>query len=157
MIMESTNEKTLFEVAEIQLTYKSKVKASERPLIQSSRDAFNVLSKHWDKDKIDFVEQFTLLLLNRANKVIGLYVLSTGTTTGTVADPRLIFASAIKANACGIILSHNHPSGNLRPSQADIDLTKKLKEGGKFLELPILDHIIITSESYYSFADEGLL
>jgi len=155
--MESTNEKTLFEVAEIQLTYKSKVKASERPLIQSSRDAFNVLSKHWDKDKIDFVEQFTLLLLNRANKVIGLYVLSTGTTTGTVADPRLIFASAIKANACGIILSHNHPSGNLRPSQADIDLTKKLKEGGKFLELPILDHIIITSESYYSFADEGLL
>lgn len=154
--MESTNE-TLFEVAEIQLTYKSKVKASLRPQIQSSRDAFNVLSNHWDKDKIDFVEQFTLLLLNRANKVIGLYVLSTGTTTGTVADPRLIFASAIKANACGIILSHNHPSGNLKPSQADIDLTRKLKEGGRFLELPILDHIIITSESYYSFADEGLL
>jgi DNA repair protein RadC len=157
MIMESTNEKTLFEVAEIQLTYKSKVKASLRPKITSSKDCDNVLRKYWDDNKIEFVEQFKVILLNRANKVIGLYEVSTGTTTHTVADPRLIFVAAIKANACAIILSHNHPSGNLSPSQADIDLTKKMKEAGKFLEVSVLDHIIMTSEAYYSFADEGLL
>jgi DNA repair protein RadC len=155
--MESTNEKQLFEVAEIQLSYKSKVKASLRPKITSSRDAYEVLNKYWDENKIEFVEQFKVLLLNRANKVIGLYEVSTGTTTHTVADPRLIFASAIKANACGIILAHNHPSGNLSASQADIQLTTKMKDGGKLLEIQVLDHIIITSESYFSFADEGLL
>jgi DNA repair protein RadC len=155
--MESTNEKTLFEVAEIQLSYKSKVKPSLRPKVTSSRDCYNVLKKYWDEDKIEFVEQFKVLLLNRAHKVLGLYEVSTGTTTTTVADPRLIFVAAIKANACGVILSHNHPSGNLIPSQADIDLTKRMREAGKLLEITVLDHIIITSEAYYSFADEGLL
>lgn len=74
-----------------------------------------------------------------------------------MADPKLIFAAAIKTNACGIILAHNHPSGNLQLSQADIDLTLKMKEGGKLLEIQVLDHVILTSEGYYSFADEGLL
>jgi DNA repair protein RadC len=157
MIMESTNEKTLFEVAEIQLSYKSKVKPSLRPKIESSKDAYQVLKKYWDEDKIEFVEQFKVLLLNRANKVIGMYEVSTGTTTSTVYDPKLIFVAAIKANACGVIIAHNHPSGNLTPSQADIYLTKELKEGGKLLHIPLLDHIIITYEKYYSFADEGLL
>ena len=105
--MESTNEKTLFEVAEIQLTYKSKVKASLRPKISSSRDAYEVLKKYWDDNKIEFIEQFKVLLLNRANKVIGLYEVSTGTTVGTIADPRSVFVAAIKANACGIIVTHN--------------------------------------------------
>jgi DNA repair protein RadC len=155
--MESTNSKALFEVAEIQLSYKSKVKASDRPKINSSRDAYNVLRYQWDENRIEFVEQFKVLLLNRANKVIGLFEASTGTTTGTIADPKLIFVAALKGNACGLILSHNHPSGNLTPSQADINLTSKMKEAGKFLEIPVLDHIIVTNESYYSFADEGLL
>ena len=92
------------------------------------------------------------MLLNRANKVLGIFEVSSGGSTGTVADPKLVFAAAIKANACGIILAHNHPSGNLQPSQADIDLTKKMKEGGKLLEIQILDHVIITTEGYYSFA-----
>lgn len=74
-----------------------------------------------------------------------------------MADPKLIFAAAIKANACGIILAHNHPSGNLSPSQADIDLTKRMKEGGKFLEIQVLDHVILTTEGYFSFADDGLI
>ncbi len=154
--MESTNEKALFEVAEIQLSYKSKVKASLRQKVSSSRDCYEILKKYWDDNKIEFVEQFKVLLLNRAHKVIGLYEVSIGTTTHTVADPRLIFVTA-KANACGAILSHNHSSGNLNPSQADIDLTKKMKEAGRFLEVSVLDLVIITSESYYSFADEGLL
>lgn len=155
--MESTNEKTLFEVAEIQLTFKSKVKASLRPKITSSRDAYEVLKKYWDEDKIDFIEQFKVLLLNTANKAIGIYEVSSGTTVNTVADPRSVFVAALKANACGVIVAHNHPSGNLAASQADINLTKDLKDAGKFLHIPVLDHIIITSEAYYSFADEGLL
>jgi DNA repair protein RadC len=128
-----------------------------RPKIASSRDCENVLSKYWDENKIEFVEQFKVVLLNRAQKVIGLYEVFTGTTTHTVVDARLIFVAAIKANACAIILSHNHPSGSLSPSQADLDLTKRLKEAGNFLNISVLDHIIITSEAYYSFADEGLL
>ena len=83
--------------------------------------------------------------------------MSTGGVSGTVADPKLIFAAAIKANACGIILAHNHPSGNLHPSQADIDLTKKMKEGGKLLEIQLLDHVIVTTEGYSSLADEGFI
>lgn len=97
------------------------------------------------------------MLLNRANKVLGVFEVSTGSTTATVADPKIIFAAAIKANASGIIIAHNHPSGNLSPSQQDIDLTRKVKDGGKILEVQLLDHVIITTESYYSFADEGIL
>lgn len=156
-IMESTNEKKQFEVAEIQLTYKSTVKASMRPKITGSKDAEQVLRKTWDEGKIELIEQFKILLTNRANKVLGVLEVSRGGISGTVADPKIIFVTALKALASGIILAHNHPSGNLTPSQADIDLTKKLKEGGKFLEISILDHIILTSESYYSFADDGLL
>ena len=89
--------------------------------------------------------------------MLGVFEVSSGGFTGTVADPKLIFASAIKANACGIILSPNHPSGSLQPSQSDIDLTKKMRDGGKLLEVQVLDHIILSKEGYYSFADEGLL
>jgi DNA repair protein RadC len=165
--MENTNEKRSVsglpagmkcrQVAEIQLTYRSGVKPSLRPKISGSRDAYKVLLENWDGSKIEFVEQFKVLLLNRANKVLGIFEVSSGSATGTVADPKVIFAAAIKSNACGIILAHNHPSGNLQPSQADIDLTRRMKEGGKLLEIQVLDHVILTSEGYYSFADEGLL
>jgi DNA repair protein RadC len=155
--MENTNVKSLLEVAEILLTYKSNVKPSLRPKINASRDAYEILVKNWDVAKIELCEQFKVLLLNRANKAIGIFEVSSGSVTGTVADPKLIFASAIKANACGLIIAHNHPSGNLVASQADITLTRKIKEGGKLLEIPLLDHLIITTESYFSFADEGML
>lgn len=155
--MENTNGKKLYEVAEIQLIYKSDVKPSLRPKVNGSKDAYNVLLENWDNSKIEFVEQFKVLLLNRANKALGVFEVSSGSSTGTVADPKLIFAAAIKANACGIILAHNHPSGNLQPSQADIDLTKRVKEGGKLLEIQVVDHLIVTSEGYHSFADSGCL
>lgn len=154
--MESTNKNHL-NVAEIQLSYKSHVKPSERVKITCSRDAYHVLLQTWDDNKLEFVEQFKVMLLNRANKVLGVFEVSTGSTTATVADPKIIFAAAIKANASGIIIAHNHPSGNLSPSQQDIDLTRKVKDGGKILEVQLLDHVIITTESYYSFADEGIL
>src|SRR6267378_3093138 len=156
MIMENTNGKRLYEVAEIQLIYKSDVKPSLRPTVNGAQDAYNVLLENWDDSRIEFVEQFKVLLLNRANRVLGVFEISSGSSTGTIADPKLIFAAAIKANACGIILAHNHPSGNLQPSQADIDLTKRVKDGGKLLEIQVLDHVIVTTEGYYSFADEGL-
>ena len=96
-------------------------------------------------------------LTNRANKVLGIIELSSGGIAGTVTDPKLIFAAALKAGASGFLICHNHPSGNLTPSESDLLLTKKLKEGGRLLEVQLLDHIIITSESYFSFADEGIL
>src|SRR5882762_7493361 len=157
MIMENTKEKKQFEVAEIQLIYKSDVKPSLRPKITGSKDAYQILFENWNYSKIEFIEQFKVMLLNRANRVLGIFEVSSGSATGTVADPKLIFAAAIKTNACGIILAHNHPSGNLQPSQADIDLTRRMKEGGKLLEIQVLDHLIVTIEGHYSFADEGLL
>jgi len=155
--MESTKETRQYQIAEIQLSYKYNVKPSLRPKITGSKDAYGVLLESWDNDKIEFVEQFKVMLLNRAHKVLGIFVVSSGGVDATVADPKLIFASAIKANACGIILAHNHPSGNLQPSQADINLTRKVKDGGKLLEVQLLDHIIVTTEGYYSFTDEGLI
>lgn len=89
--------------------------------------------------------------------MLGIYEVSSGGITGTVADPKLIFVAALKASACGIIISHNHPSGNLKPSRPDEDLTAKIKQAGKFLDIQVLDHVIVTSEGYYSFADEGVL
>ncbi len=147
----------LYQIAEVELIYKTKVKASDRPKITASRDAYNVLLQCWDDNKIEFVEQFKVLFLNRANKVLGIYEVSSGGVTGTVADPKIIFVAALKANACNIVISHNHPSGNLKPSQPDEQLTQKIKQAGQCLDIKLIDHIIVTSEGYYSFADEGLL
>jgi DNA repair protein RadC len=151
------NASDLYNVAEVELIYKSKVKASERPLITTSKDAYKLLLQLWDENKIEFVEQFKVLFLNRANKVIGAYEVSTGGISGTVADPRLIFVAALKANCCAIVVSHNHPSGNLKPSRQDEELTQKIKQAGQLLDIRLLDHVIVTSEGYYSFADEGVL
>ncbi len=145
------------QVSEIQLSYSLRIRPSQLPKISHSRDAYQILKNSWDFNKIELVEQFKVMLLNRANKVLGICEVSSGGTSATVADPKIIFSVALKGMANGIIVCHNHPSGNLQPSQTDLDLTKKLKEAGKFLELQLLDHVIITSESYYSFADEGLI
>lgn len=147
----------IINAAEIQIVYKSQVKPSQRPKVNSSQSAYEILKRSWDEGKIELVEQFKVLFLNRANKVLGIFEVSTGGIAGTVVDPKLVFVAALKAGASGIILVHNHPSGNLSASQADITLTKKIREGSKLLEIQLLDHIIITSEKYMSFADEGLL
>lgn len=156
--MENTNHQTLqHRVAEIQLVYRSNVKPSQRPKVSSSREAYEVFFKNWDLGKIEFVEQFKVMLLNRAHKVLGIYELSCGSVAGTVADPKLVFVAALKSNASSVIVAHNHPSGCLTPSQADINLTRKLKDGGKLLDIAVLDHVIVTNEGHYSFADEGIL
>ncbi len=105
----------------------------------------------WDANKIEFVEQFKVVLMNRANRVLGIYELSNGGVSGRVADPKLVSMAALKANACCLILSHNHPSGNLKPWHADEALTRKISEAGKFLDITGLNHVIVTSEGYYQY------
>lgn len=125
-----------------------------RPRISSSLDAYEQIQPYL----LDLPhEEFWLLLLNRANEVIRPVQVSQGGVSGTVADPKIIFKLAIECLASAIILVHNHPSGNLKPSEADKDLTRRLASAGKLLEIPILDHLIFTDASYLSFADEGLM
>lgn len=122
--------------------------------ISSSADAYDAIRPYL----MDLShEQFWVLLLNRANEVIRPFQVSIGGVAGTVADPKIIFKSAIEYLASAIILVHNHPSGNLTPSQADKDLTKRVKEAGRLLDTPILDHLIFGDNGYFSFADEGIL
>ncbi len=146
----------IFQVSEIELTYKSKVKAADRPKITDSQSAYDILMNHWS-DSIEFVEEFNILLLNRANRVLGFINLSKGGVTATVVDIKLVFAAALKGNASAVILSHNHPSGSLFPSQHDRDLTNKLVQAGELLDISILDHLIVSPFSYFSFKDEGML
>ncbi|WP_027421345.1 RadC family protein [Crocinitomix catalasitica] len=121
--------------------------------IGSSQDVYNVMIQRFqDLDH----EEFYILNLSRSNEIKSIELISKGGISGTVVDGKLIFKSALAQTSAAIILCHNHPSGNLKPSQADIDLTKKIKEFGKMIDLPVLDHLIITDKGYYSFADEGI-
>lgn len=144
-------------INEVELIYRSKTRAADRPKITTSKDAYTILLQAWDMNKIDLLEEFKIILLDRKNSCIGISNIATGGITGCVVDPKIIFATALKARATGIVLSHNHPSGNLKPSQEDISMTKKLIGGGKLLDISILDHLIVTSESYCSLTDEGLI
>ena len=148
---------SLFNVAEINVSYAPKFKASERPQITGSKDIYKLLYSNWDQSKIELQEEFKIILLNRANRVLGIYQVSAGGMAGTVADPKLIFAVALKGAASGLILAHNHPSGNLKPSQADLNLTRKIQAAGELLDIAVLDHLIITTDGYLSFAEEGLI
>ncbi|MEP7167934.1 MAG: DNA repair protein RadC [Bacteroidota bacterium] len=122
--------------------------------ITTSQNAFEILQPKM----ADLAhEEFFVLLLNRANDVIKDHQISKGGIAGTVVDPKLIFKAALEHNACGIILSHNHPSGNPKPSPEDLKLTKRLKDAGTLMEIDVIDHIIVAGEGYFSFADEGLL
>jgi DNA repair protein RadC len=126
----------------------------ERPAIKSSRDAFNIIAA----SIADLShEEFWILLLNRSNEVIGKERISRGGVSGTVVDGKIIFKTAIQALATSIVLCHNHPSGNLKPSQADIDITRKLRKAGEAIDVAVLDHLIISERGYYSFADEDAL
>ncbi len=141
-------------LAEITVTYSSKVKFSQRQRIGSSKEAVAIFRAIWSQS-MELREECYILLLNRANHVLGWYRASQGGASGTVIDPKLVFGVALKCNACSVILAHNHPSGNTQPSSADLTLTKQLVEGGKLLEISVLDHVILTAESFFSFADEG--
>ncbi|MET3127387.1 DNA repair protein RadC [Arcicella rosea] len=133
---------------------KKETETSTRPRIKCSEDAYEVLKPHLSDLSH---EEFWIILLNRANDVIKCQKVSSGGVSGTIADPKMIFKIALEHLASGIILAHNHPSGNLNPSQADRDLTQKLKAAGNSLDISVLDHLIFTDKKYYSFADQGVM
>lgn len=145
----------LFTINEVKLMYKTKQKASERPKVLSSENVYKLLLNCFDADTIEFREYFKVLLLNRANQVLGVFNVSEGGIAETVVDIRLILQSAILSNASGIILCHNHPSGNINPSQSDNNMTRKINQACEIMDISLLDHIIITPDKYYSYADEG--
>ncbi len=144
------------DIAEIKVSYTPTKQPS--PRIDSSSTAHNYMRMLFPEETIALQEQFVILYLNRANLVIGAYHAFTGGITGTVADIRIIMGVALKAMACGMVISHIHPSGSLKPSSADKHLTEKIKEAGKLMDINLLDHIILSPEgTFYSFADEGLI
>ena len=151
-------QKNIFQVCEVELIYKSKVKPSERPKISCAADTMEVIKSSLDLDDMQHIERFYLMLLNRANKVLGIVKISDGGISSCIVDVKLIFQAALKGNASNIIIFHNHPSGNLRPSQADTNITKKIKDAGKLLDVELIDSMIIDCEgNYFSFANDGIL
>jgi len=126
----------------------------DRPMVRSSQDAYQALA-HLVADLQH--EEFWVLLLNRANRIIGREQISAGGMASTVVDPKIVFQRALEGKACGIIMCHNHPSGNLQPSQADIALTKSLRKAGEILDIHVMDHLIIAEKGYYSFVDQGMM
>ena len=140
-------------IEEIKTTYSPK---ANRPKITGSGDTYTTLKPAFE-NCLEYFESFKIMLLNNSNEVLGFCTISEGGITGTIVDVRMIFQKALIANATSIILAHNHPSGGLKPSQADITITEKIKKAGNVLDINILDHIILTKFTYYSFADEGIL
>jgi DNA repair protein RadC len=143
-------------VAEIKVTYISKNGSEEPVIIKSSADGERCFRENWS-ESMEHIEEMYLMLLNRANRVLGISKISMGGVNATVVDPKVVFQTALKANASSMILAHNHPSGSVKPSENDIRLTRKLREGALILDIALLDHLIVSHEGYFSFADEGLL
>ena len=145
-------------VNEISISYKERKTIAKAPSINSSLDAAELLFENWDKDTITLYESFKVLLLNNSNKVKGSYELSKGGITGTLVDMRILFATVLKSLSVAIILAHNHPSGKLQASSADIKLTKRITQAADFFDVKVLDHLIIAPDgNYYSFADNHIL
>lgn len=146
-----------FLVTELAPAYVKRPPTEFLPKVFSSADSERFLRRIWEKDSIEHFESFYILVLNRANQITGWRQISKGGVAGTVADPKIIFQFALLGNASGIILAHNHPSGNMMASEADKHVTRKIVEAGKVLEIQVLDHIILGPERYMSFSDEGMM
>lgn len=142
-------------IAEVQISYSSKVKAADRIRISGSKDAEKAFKSIWPS--LEHIEFIYMMMLNRANQVLGCHQIAKGGMTGTVVDVRVVYQVALKSCATSIILAHNHPSGNLDPSDQDKKITRQLKEAGALLEIPVIDHLILTEGGYLSMADEGYL
>ena len=144
-----------YKVGEVKLSYKPKFKNQQK--LTCSEDAYRYMLSTYKKGTIYYKEYFKVLFLNQANQILGYTLISEGALTETIADIRLIFQAALLTNSVALILAHNHPSGNLKPSPEDIRLTKQVREASNFMRIKILDHIILSDTKYYSFADEGML
>jgi DNA repair protein RadC len=144
-----------WKVSEVSISYSNKIKASERPEVKTSKDAYAIFMRSWDKDKLELQEQVRAMFLDRKHSCLAVTTVATGGITACVADLKLIFAMALRTRANSLILAHNHPSGNLQPSEGDKSMTRKFKQAGDIMEISLLDHLIVTNENYYSFADDG--
>ncbi|KAB7530292.1 DNA repair protein [Flagellimonas olearia] len=145
-------------VNEIQISYREKLSTLKSQAVTNSNDVANLLFKNWDNKTIGLHETFKIVLLNQSNKVKGIYPLSHGGITETLVDVRILFAIILKTLSVGIILAHNHPSGQLKASGADKQLTQKIKRAAQLFDVKVLDHIILAPDGrYYSFADNGIL
>jgi len=144
-----------YNLAEIKISYSTNVPAGDRPHISSSRYAFELFCEIFQD--VEYCEYFYVMPCNRANRVLGFSMISKGGLAGTVVDVRQIFQILLKSNAASFIIAHNHPSGHLMPSHQDIELTKRIKLAADILGFTLLDHLIISKNAYYSFADEGRL
>lgn len=145
-------------VNEIRISYKERISSPFWHKINSSKDAADMLFEDWDKNTIGLHESFKVVLLNNSNKVKGIYQLSKGGITGTLVDIRILFAVILKSLSVAVILTHNHPSGTLKASEADRQLTAKIKKAAVLFDVKVLDHILIVPNGdYLSFADEGIL
>ena len=142
-------------VSEVELSYKNRVPYNQRQRISNSQGAYEILTNLFPENTMDYRETFIVLYLNRANQVLGYSVISQGGTTCTTVDVKMIIQTALLANASCIMLAHNHPSGNLHPSSDDNRITNRIIEAARLFDITVLDHIIITNESYYSFTDNG--
>lgn len=142
-------------VAEIQVAYyPSKISGVK---INSSRDAIDILKKVWNRNTLEMQEEVKVIYLNNSNEVLGIYNLSKGSITSSLVDIRIILAVALKSISTGIILSHNHPSGSVKPSSADLSIVHKLNEACKIFDITLVDSLIITKENYVSFKDKGMI
>jgi DNA repair protein RadC len=141
------------EIAEIQVSYSNSNKDTIK--IRSSKDSYDVIINSWNADTLQLQEEFKVILLNRSNTVLGIYPLSRGGVSGTIIDMKLLFSVALKCISSSMIIVHNHPSGSLTPSNADLQCTRRIKEVCKLLDITLLDHIIIAKNGYFSFCDEG--
>ena len=142
-------------VSEVELTYKNNVPYNQRQKISNSQGAYEILTNLFPENTMDYRETFIVLYLNRANQVLGYSVISQGGTSNTTVDIKMVIQTALLAKASCIMLAHNHPSGNLRPSSDDNKITNRIIEAARLFDITVLDHIIITNESYYSFTDNG--
>lgn len=142
-------------IAEIKVSYSTNL--VEKTKVTDANTAYQILLNSWSSDLIELQEEFKVLLLNRANEVIGIYSMSKGGISGTIVDVKLLFAVTLKCNASGIIVAHNHPSGNLKASEQDKKITKQIKEAAKILDIQFLDHLIVTKNNFLSFTNEGIV
>lgn len=144
-----------YKVGEVELAYKSTIQSRHK--IISSADAYQILRPTFKEGTIDYKEYFKVLFLNQAGQLLGYTLISEGGITDTNVDVRVILQAALLTNSVVLILAHNHPSGNLKPSQEDIKLTQQIKDAAKLMRITVMDHLILTSAGYYSFVDGGLL
>ena len=144
-----------YKIGEVKLSYKPKFKNQQK--VTCSEDAYRYMLSTYKKGTICYKEYFKVLFLNQANQILGYTLISEGGITETCADIRVILQAALLTNSVAIILAHNHPSGNLKPSRQDMEITKQVKEAARLMRITVLDHLILTDAGYYSFADEGEL